>query len=60
MLWTIGVFALNFGPVLVGPVLDLVGPKLTSILGALWASLQQAQEHHGPSACRLLLLCSAR
>lgn len=35
VLWTIGVFALNFGPVLVGPVLDLVGPKLTSILGTM-------------------------
>jgi hypothetical protein len=34
VLWNIGVFALNFGPVLVGPVLDWVGPKLTAILGA--------------------------
>ena len=34
MLWNIGVFALNFGPVLVGPVLDWVGPKLTAMLGA--------------------------
>lgn len=33
VLWTIGVFALNFGPVLVGPILDYVGPKLTAILG---------------------------
>lgn len=33
VLWTIGVFALNFGPVLVGGVLDLVGPKWTSVLG---------------------------
>ena len=33
VLWNIGVFALNFGPVLVGPVLDWVGPKLTVILG---------------------------
>ena len=39
VLWTIGVFALNFGPVVVGPVLDLVGPKLTSILGAPQAQL---------------------
>ena len=34
VLWNIGVFALNFGPVFVGPVLDWVGPKLTAILGA--------------------------
>ena len=33
VLWTIGVFALNFGPVIVGPVLDYVGPKLTAMLG---------------------------
>ena len=33
VLWTIGVFALNFGPVIVGPILDYVGPKLTAILG---------------------------
>jgi hypothetical protein len=35
VLWTIGVFALNFGPVIVGPILDYVGPKLTAILGLL-------------------------
>lgn len=33
VLWTVGVFALNFGPVIVGPVLDYVGPKLTAMLG---------------------------
>lgn len=33
MLWTIGVFALNFGPVIVGPILDYVGPKLTAMFG---------------------------
>ena len=33
VLWTIGVFALNFGPVVVGPILDYVGPKLTAMLG---------------------------
>lgn len=33
VLWTIGVFALNFGPVIVGPVLDYVGPKITAMLG---------------------------
>lgn len=36
VLWTIGVFALNFGPVLVGPVLDWLGPKLTAFLGKLF------------------------
>lgn len=36
VLWTIGVFALNFGPVLVGPVLDWLGPKLTAFLGELF------------------------
>ncbi len=35
VLWTIGVFALNFGPVIVGPVLDYVGPKITAMLGEL-------------------------
>ncbi|KAA6416796.1 MAG: hypothetical protein FRX49_13246 [Trebouxia sp. A1-2] len=35
VLWTIGIFALNFGPVFVGPILDWVGPKLTSVLGTL-------------------------
>ena len=35
VLWTIGVFALNFGPVIVGGVLDWIGPKLTSMLGVL-------------------------
>ena len=33
MLWTLGIFALNFGPVLVGPVLDGLGPKWTAVLG---------------------------
>jgi len=42
VLWNIGVFALNFGPVLVGPVLDWVGPKLTAILGARPASPDEA------------------
>ncbi|BDA48190.1 probable solute carrier family 43 member 3 at N-terminal half [Coccomyxa sp. Obi] len=35
VLWTIGVFALNFGPVIVGPVLDYVGPKITAMLGTM-------------------------
>ncbi|KAK9901983.1 hypothetical protein WJX75_000204 [Coccomyxa subellipsoidea] len=35
VLWTVGVFALNFGPVIVGPVLDYVGPKLTAMLGTV-------------------------
>ena len=35
VLWTVGIFALNFGPVFVGPILDWVGPKLTTILGKL-------------------------
>ena len=41
VLWTVGVFALNAGPVAVGPVLDWIGPKLTTCLGALlnaWGS----------------------
>lgn len=38
VLWTIGVFALNFGPVIVGPILDYVGPKLTAIFGELFNS----------------------
>ena len=39
VLWTIGVFALNFGPVIVGPVLDYVGPKLTAMLGEACTAL---------------------
>ena len=35
VLWTVGIFALNFGPVFVGPILDWVGPKLTTTLGKL-------------------------
>lgn len=33
LLWTVGIFALNFGPVLMGFVLDYLGPKFTAILG---------------------------
>ena len=40
VLWTIGVFALNFGPVIVGPVLDYVGPKLTAMLGKACTALR--------------------
>jgi len=35
VLWTVGVFALNAGPVLVGPLLDALGPKLTAVFGTL-------------------------
>lgn len=33
VLWTVGIFALNCGPVLMGFVLDYLGPKFTAILG---------------------------
>ena len=33
LLWTVGIFALNFGPVLMGFVLDYLGPRFTAILG---------------------------
>ena len=33
LLWTLGIFTLNCGPVLMGFVLDSLGPKLTGILG---------------------------
>lgn len=33
VLWTLGIFALNFGPVLVGPVLDGLGPMWTAVMG---------------------------
>jgi hypothetical protein len=50
VLWTIGVFALNFGPVIVGPVLDYVGPKLTAILGEhdskSWSSRNSSSSHY--------------
>ncbi|KAL4450614.1 hypothetical protein ABPG77_000970, partial [Micractinium sp. CCAP 211/92] len=35
LLWTLGIFTLNCGPVAMGFVLDLMGPKLTGILGVL-------------------------
>lgn len=34
LLWTLGIFTLNCGPVVMGFVLDFLGPKLTGILGA--------------------------
>lgn len=34
LLWTLGIFALNIGPVPMGFVLDAIGPCFTSILGA--------------------------
>ncbi len=34
VLWTVGIFALNCGPVIMGFVLDFLGPKFTGILGA--------------------------
>ena len=37
LLWTLGIFTLNCGPVLMGFVLDFLGPKLTGILGGLTA-----------------------
>lgn len=33
VLWTLGIFALNCGPVLMGFVLDYLGPKFTAIFG---------------------------
>ena len=33
LLWTLGIFALNIGPVPMGFVLDFIGPCFTSILG---------------------------
>lgn len=33
LLWTIGIFCLNCGPVIMGFVLDYLGPKFTGILG---------------------------
>ena len=33
LIWTVGIFALNFGPVVMGFVLDILGPKFTAILG---------------------------
>lgn len=34
VLWTVGIFSLNCGPVIMGFVLDFLGPKFTGILGA--------------------------
>lgn len=33
LLWTVGIFALNCGPVAMGFVLDYLGPKFSGILG---------------------------
>lgn len=33
LLWTAGIFAINSGPVLVGFILDYLGPKFTAIFG---------------------------
>ena len=33
LIWTVGIFALNCGPVVMGFVLDYLGPKFTAILG---------------------------
>ncbi|GAB4813661.1 hypothetical protein N2152v2_000707 [Parachlorella kessleri] len=35
VIWTVGIFALNCGPVIMGFVLDFLGPKFTGILGVL-------------------------
>ena len=37
LLWTLGIFALNIGPVPMGFVLDFAGPRYTSIIGAPFA-----------------------
>jgi hypothetical protein len=34
LLWTVGIFALNCGPVIMGFLLDYAGPKVTMIVGA--------------------------
>lgn len=52
VLWTIGIFALNFGPVLVGPILDGLGPKWTSVLGA---SPQPDYSQHRKPCCSAML-----
>ena len=59
MLWTIGVFALNFGPVIVGPILDYVGPKLTAILGAPFLRLRPSRWPHCSTSSGVLALSTA-
>lgn len=39
LLWTVGIFALNFGPVLMGFVLDYLGPRFTAIVGVFFNML---------------------
>lgn len=46
VLWTVGIFALNFGPVFVGPILDWVGPKLTTTLGKPSPHMEKAEFVH--------------
>ena len=52
LLWTVGIFALNCGPVIMGFVLDYLGPKFTGILGRPPARLPRC------SFAPLLFLCS--
>lgn len=52
-LWTLGIFALNFGPVLVGFVLDAFGPKVTAIFGKSVAPYQFAYGSCGVIAIRI-------
>jgi MFS family permease len=34
IVWNAGVFAVNFGPAIIGPMLDIVGPRAVSSAGA--------------------------
>lgn len=56
VIWTTGVFAVNFGSVLGGPSLDYLGPRVTCTVGALQscAGLLLLSAHH------TLLQCNAR
>jgi hypothetical protein len=44
-MWTVGIFALNCGPVVMGFVLDYLGPKFTALLGEAGARLPAAVRH---------------
>ncbi len=61
LLWTLGIFTLNCGPVAMGFVLDLMGPKLTGILGAchwvVWAVASTCCSHNAGMPCAIV--CAA-
>ena len=59
LLWTLGIFALNIGPVPMGFVLDLAGPRYTSIAGAVLERAASLTHTHA-KVCSLTRAMDAR